>query len=210
MKYASLSLTVILGMVLLFLSSPAEAQVTCANVRCASGSCVDTSSGPVCGQVQSCASTLCQRGSACVESAQGPQCVASSQPTYTPWPQNVYRSASPSYYRPYHYRPYWHRPNHYRPHYGRTYSGPHYSYYQRPSYYQLYGHERPYRPGPVINPNPGTSGDGMVCPMNYDPVCGQKIVQCIQAPCPPLQKTFGNSCEARAQGYDVLSKGTCG
>jgi hypothetical protein len=37
-----------------------------------------------------------------------------------------------------------------------------------------------------------------VCIKIYAPVCGKVNVQCIKAPCYPVEQTFGNSCEACA------------
>lgn len=34
-----------------------------------------------------------------------------------------------------------------------------------------------------------------MCTMEYAPVCAEVEVQCIQAPCPPIQETFWNRCE---------------
>lgn len=36
----------------------------------------------------------------------------------------------------------------------------------------------------------------MACIALYKPVCATVDVQCFRAPCPPIQQTFGNSCEA--------------
>lgn len=35
-----------------------------------------------------------------------------------------------------------------------------------------------------------------VCTKEYQPVCAKVNVQCIRAPCNPVNETFGNSCEA--------------
>lgn len=42
-----------------------------------------------------------------------------------------------------------------------------------------------------------------VCTNIYEPVCGFVEVQCITAPCPPIQQTFSNSCFA-CQNKNVL------
>src|SRR5882724_6672632 len=39
-----------------------------------------------------------------------------------------------------------------------------------------------------------------VCAQNYDPVCATVAVQCFAAPCPPIQETFSNACEACRNG----------
>ncbi|MCK9351908.1 MAG: hypothetical protein WCT49_06810 [Candidatus Paceibacterota bacterium] len=38
--------------------------------------------------------------------------------------------------------------------------------------------------------------ENMACIALYKPVCAKVAVQCIKAPCPPVDQTFGNSCEA--------------
>lgn len=58
-----------------FWTPSASAAATCANVRCASGSCIETPAGPTCTAKVTCASTLCQVGSRCEERASGPVCV---------------------------------------------------------------------------------------------------------------------------------------
>lgn len=45
----------------------------------------------------------------------------------------------------------------------------------------------------------GVATDPVACTMQYDPVCAEVQVQCIQAPCPPIQETFGNACMMNAQ-----------
>ncbi|MDO8559866.1 MAG: hypothetical protein Q7S23_02390 [bacterium] len=35
-----------------------------------------------------------------------------------------------------------------------------------------------------------------VCTQQYDPVCGTVQIQCIRAPCYPIEQTFSNACEA--------------
>jgi len=202
---------------------PAEAQyssqykpqppqtISCANVRCA-GSCTDTPSGPVCGPRLTCASALCDQGNQCIETQNGPQCVPSSVPNFEPG-YNEYRPR-------YNYRP----PNTYRPsrgYWGQNWRQPAYrpwapwhgrGQYQPPRYYIPPHYNWTNSPLPSWQvptyPNfPGT--DINSCTYEYDPVCAQKTVQCFSTPCPPLQKTFGNACAARVEGYSVLSKGVC-
>lgn len=200
----SLALLISAILVSIVIGTPSvEAQsLSCANVRCA-GSCVDTPSGPVCDPLrQTCASTLCQQGNQCIETQSGPQCVPLSGPNYNDYPPRYNYNAY--HYNPRPWRRYWrgHRPSYggWTPWYDRpVYNGwRHNGWYQPPHYYS---------PPRADWPNPPT--DGIACSMNYDPVCGQKIVQCFRAPCPPLQKTFGNGCSARAEGFSVLSKGVC-
>lgn len=49
--------------------------------------------------------------------------------------------------------------------------------------------------------------DMRVCTMQYAPVCAEVQVQCIKAPCLPIQETFGNSCMAWKN--PVLYTGEC-
>ncbi len=53
-------------------------------------------------------------------------------------------------------------------------------------------HRPPLRPGPSQPPR--------ICPMNYAPVCAQRGSS---------RQTFSNSCQARAEGYRVISNGRC-
>ena len=198
-----------IGLVLL-LSGGAEATkptYSCANVRCAGGSCVDTPGGPVCQtQTLSCANVLCEQGNQCVETSAGPQCrpiVTSPPGYYRPYPPQ-----SCAYGGFYHYgrlicnpAPAWRQPYQHG-----------WSYYNTPPRYD----PPRYRPRPpwhyygnvpeVVQPSPT---EPVMCPMHYDPVCAEKPVVCVRAPCPPLRKTFGNSCQARAEDYTVLYKGQC-
>ena len=48
------------------------------------------------------------------------------------------------------------------------------------------------------------------CTAQYDPVCAEIDVQCVKAPCPPIKKTFSNSCEAgKNKLAKILYKGKC-
>lgn len=49
----------------------------------------------------------------------------------------------------------------------------------------------------------------IVCNDIYMPVCGKVQVQCIKAPCPPLDTTFANSCEAEKAGATDIREGAC-
>ena len=52
--------------------------------------------------------------------------------------------------------------------------------------------------------------DQIACTMQYDPVCAEVEVQCIQAPCPPIKETFGNACMMNAnKNAKFLYKGEC-
>ncbi|KAB2659544.1 protease inhibitor [Brucella tritici] len=52
-------------------------------------------------------------------------------------------------------------------------------------------HRPPMRPGP---------SQPQICPMNYAPVCATRGSS---------RKTFGNSCQARAEGYRIIANGQC-
>ena len=48
------------------------------------------------------------------------------------------------------------------------------------------------------------------CTMQYDPVCASVAVQCIKAPCPAIEQTFGNECMMNANKLaKFLYKGEC-
>ena len=209
------------------IASATKPSFSCANVRCGNGtSCVETPGGPVCqDQTLSCASMLCAQGSICEELPNGPQCVIQGPPSgyYVPTPSPSYPQIPPGYYAPnppnfqeqscayggyYRYgrlicnpAPSWRQP------YQGGYSqyGPPPGYYAPPTY-----QPRPTRPRPgvpeVIPPTPPSAP---VCPMIYAPVCAEKPIVCVKAPCYPIRKTFSNSCMANAEEYTILHKGQC-
>ncbi|MFZ2151103.1 MAG: DUF333 domain-containing protein [Candidatus Absconditicoccaceae bacterium] len=50
-----------------------------------------------------------------------------------------------------------------------------------------------------------------ICTMEYAPVCASVQVQCIKAPCPPIEQTFGNKCQMNANSLaKFLYEGECG
>lgn len=53
------------------------------------------------------------------------------------------------------------------------------------------------------------ASDIVACTMEYAPVCATVQVQCIMAPCNPVEQTFSNSCMARAAGATIVSTGEC-
>lgn len=66
--------------------------------------------------------------------------------------------------------------------------------------------ELPNIPYPTDTP----SGFSIRCSRQpYNPVCGEIEVQCIQAPCDPIQQTFPNECAAKEQGATILKEETC-
>ena len=61
-----------------------------------------------------------------------------------------------------------------------------------------------------VEPAPDTeTPDGKPCTREYRPVCGKIQVQCIKAPCPPLDTTFVNKCEAENAGATDIREGEC-
>lgn len=187
-------------------SPSAAAQATCANVRCASGTCIDTPAGPTCTQALTCASTLCEVGSRCEERSTGPVCVPNvSTPAYGHHPRPKVKQP---YFRPDRYvkHPYVKRPYYQptpTPNKCRTYRDSYRGY----SYYRRDCQARPPVNNPPVysppNPRP------RICTKEYRPVCAEKTVQCFRAPCPSVKQTFGNACMAQAEGYNVIRQGTC-
>jgi hypothetical protein len=49
------------------------------------------------------------------------------------------------------------------------------------------------------------------CTMDYNPVCASVQIQCIKAPCNPIQQTFSNLCVMKANPLTTfLHNGECG
>jgi len=48
-----------------------------------------------------------------------------------------------------------------------------------------------------------------ICTMEYAPVCGSVQVQCIKAPCPPIEQTFWNKCQMNANWAKFLYEWEC-
>jgi hypothetical protein len=48
-----------------------------------------------------------------------------------------------------------------------------------------------------------------VCTDEYQPVCGEVQVQCIKAPCPPIQQNYPNRCFALQAGATIVGTGIC-
>ena len=210
----------------------ATSTTSCANVRCGYGnSCVDTPGGPVCQQQSlSCANVLCAQGNQCVETSSGPSCepvysgpepwnppAQPTQPTYPP----SYQGQSCAYGGYYNYgrlicnaAPSWRQPyqngwNHYQPY---PYPAPRPTPRPVPRPTPLPTPRPTPRPRPPWHPSGPTipeNPEPRMCTMEYDPVCAEKPVVCVRSPCPPVRKTFGNSCSARNDGYTVLYKGAC-
>ncbi len=47
------------------------------------------------------------------------------------------------------------------------------------------------------------------CTMQYKPVCAAYQVQCLQAPCYPVYRTYGNACMANVEKARFLHEGEC-
>ncbi|MCB9815549.1 hypothetical protein H6785_03175 [Candidatus Nomurabacteria bacterium] len=48
------------------------------------------------------------------------------------------------------------------------------------------------------------------CTMDYRPVCGVTVIQCVTTPCDPIEETYSNGCVACAQGnVDSYTEGSC-
>jgi heat shock protein HslJ len=62
----------------------------------------------------------------------------------------------------------------------------------------------------LLSVDTGRAADAVMCPMNYAPVCGKVQVQCITAPCTPVEQTFGNMCMANAAKAADIQQGECG
>lgn len=217
----------------LVFGSPAEAtksSYTCANFRCATGSCVDTPSGPICqAQTLSCANVLCAQGNQCTETSTGPQCVPASsppgyylpgQPDHNPPLYNPPNYSPPTYNPPQScayggYYQYGHLICHPAPSWRQPYQGGWGYYNAPPRYYNPPTYHQPVRPRPPWHPSgpeivqPSPNPNPTMCTMQYDPVCAEKPVVCVRAPCPAIKKTFSNACMARAEEYTVLYKGQC-
>lgn len=57
---------------------------------------------------------------------------------------------------------------------------------------------------------PAISGaEERMCTMQYEPVCGARIVQCIKAPCYPVYETFGNRCVLNSADAIYIHSGEC-
>ena len=68
-------------------------------------------------------------------------------------------------------------------------------------------------PGSIEGSAPVTfaPSDGQkACTKEYAPVCGKFQVQCIKAPCPPIDTTYSNRCVAENAGATDITEGACG
>jgi len=51
--------------------------------------------------------------------------------------------------------------------------------------------------------------ENQICTKEYNPVCASTQVQCIRAPCDPIQETYATGCTACAAGVDSWVPGEC-
>lgn len=56
---------------------------------------------------------------------------------------------------------------------------------------------------------PTTPADNVFCTEEYAPVCGKRQVQCIKAPCEPVEQTYSNKCYAQKDGAFDVKEGAC-
>lgn len=55
-----------------------------------------------------------------------------------------------------------------------------------------------------------SSGEDIkICTMEYAPVCGEKQVLCIKAPCNPIKQSYSNKCMAAGDNAIFLYNGSC-
>jgi len=66
-----------------------------------------------------------------------------------------------------------------------------------------------YQAGRELETKPVEQPKPKPCTKEYRPVCGELVVQCVQAPCPPVQETYSNACVAENVGANVLYEGKC-
>lgn len=60
------------------------------------------------------------------------------------------------------------------------------------------------------NNNVQENEDTIACTMEYAPVCAKVEIQCIKAPCEPIEQTFGNRCMMEANKLATfLHEGEC-
>lgn len=188
-------------------AKPAYASsLTCANVRCATGSCVDTPGGPLCGQPQvTCANMLCVQGTTCEMQSSGPKCVPVGSdyvhPRHCKWGEIFVNGQTKCRKNPYRkqLRKWKKRNQHFINHHHVGDYCRHWSHDNR-----RHWERRDPRPEPTPVPT-----EPRMCPMYYDPICGEKPVQCFKAPCHTQKKTFGNSCQMQYTGYRFLHRGVC-
>lgn len=54
----------------------------------------------------------------------------------------------------------------------------------------------PQAPEPTVTLCKPEQRGAEICTLDYTPVCGKVNVQCVKAPCPPIEETFSNVCAA--------------
>ena len=207
---------------------------SCALVRCAQGHrCIESTTGPQCVPFEertlTCANALCSVGRKCIETATGPQCV-SDQPNFTPWDSTIcaaiydpvcgqkgnlkrtfgndcearrdnynvlYKgecrfappTSEPPQACPFIYAPVCGQKGSETRNFSNDCTAKSAGFSVKHQ-----GQCRPRIDTPPATPEP------VMCPRIYRPVCGQKGF---------VRKTFGNSCEAKADSYSVIYEGRC-
>lgn len=66
-----------------------------------------------------------------------------------------------------------------------------------------------YQAGLELQPQQPKTETPTSCTKEYRPVCAALQVQCVQAPCPPVETTYSNRCLADAANAEFLYQGTC-
>ncbi len=80
---------------------------------------------------------------------------------------------------------------------------------------QVVDEEMPQEPpanpeGTVVYCNPRDRDPKILCTSILAPVCASVNVQCIKAPCPPIEETFDNGCVACKNSLvDFYTEGEC-
>lgn len=80
---------------------------------------------------------------------------------------------------------------------------------------KLFREDIQYEQTPQFEPNKTsypTSVDGgtkVICTAEYAPVCGEKQVQCITAPCYPVRRTYSNECNLKVDRATFIHRGAC-
>lgn len=63
--------------------------------------------------------------------------------------------------------------------------------------------------GSTVQEQPVAATNASACTEDYSPVCAKKQVECIKAPCPPVEETYTNRCFAEQDGATNIESGAC-